>query len=269
MMMMKGNSFADAYSLFAQQSATAVSMHAAYASPSPFYQMNDGDIRGKQNQQQQQHGQPHGQGLNVHNSTQTGISNEIPLLAAPSSNTQILQNNNIVEGHEPTIISTPINNGTNSLDSSSLTKNMRKSGDELSAPSALFNATNLQLHSESECISSNTLSSHNTSNLTVPIATRDKPSSKFDAAVLRHSNVVSGSDRSSSVSGGGSGSSGSDNASDNSDSASDEGQGSSSKSSSKGLEKGPTGKRCNSNGNVNCDLEQNNTKRQKISCKKG
>ncbi len=212
---MKINSFADAYSLFAQQSATAVSTHSAYAC-------------GTQEQRRE---------MNRSN-VDTLVSNEMHLLSGSESH--LNKNfgsgqNSIGEKQETSTVSVK-NNGDDSTNSSH--KNKRES-----ASSAVFSAANLQLHSaavaemersdtsskddvESESVSK---SSINSSNVVAP-TTRDKPNSKFDASVLRHSNVVSGSDRSSSDNGsasiGGSGLSGSDNASDNSDSASDEGRGS-------------------------------------------
>lgn len=114
-----------------------------------------------------------------------------------------------------------------------------------SSLSATFNAANLQLHSaavekmeRADKAAKDGTKSESSSNLSrdlVQPTTTSNPKYGSSSALM-HSNIVSGSDRSSSdngnesVSAGGSGLSGSDNSSDNSDSASDEGQASSNNS---------------------------------------
>ena len=195
----KNSSVADAYALFAQQSATAMSKHSAYAHPCDNNSNSDEE----------------------RNSSTLIIGN--PIIRGNSSNSSVM-----------------------------------------------FNATNLQLHSaavaekeRADKAAKDSLESKRVSSSTgilVPVS-KDTPSSKFDtSSILTHSNIVSGSDRSSSdtgnenssAGGSGEGLSGSDNASDNSDSASDEGQRSSSGS-------GSSKRRNNEN-----KEKENSSKRQKL-----
>jgi len=227
-------SVADSYALFAQQSAMAVSKHSAYANPLPSSNVTPSTgissgvniAYGNTNTSTANANEiyPPTSSSNIGSATPKEQQVEIPL---PSSSCQVL--NTGVKGED-----------ISNVDSSSLkvkdekiipaSKNLRrarvKQEEDSSATSAAFSAANLQLHSaaveemERSDKNANTECSRTNVSENVPNT----------SSVLRHTNIVSGSDRSGSdngsesLSAGGSGSSGSENTSDNSDTASDEGR---------------------------------------------
>ncbi len=221
------SSEADAYSLLAQQSVAAVSKHSAYETST---QINQGqlsetlpDNKNKQNMVQ-----------NLLHSTPSFQNSGSPQSKLNQGNQSILMSTSAT--HQS--IKSSIGSGSGSV-SPEIASGGK--GVEDDASSASFNAANLQLHSaavEERERAANAVNKElnktriKSENVTkIEDSSSPPSSSKFDSnTVLRHANIVSGSDRSSSdngnesMSGGGSGSSGSDNASDNSDAVSDEGQ---------------------------------------------
>jgi hypothetical protein len=212
-------SAADTYALFAQQSAMAVSKHSAYA---PVDSNNNSRVSSQITPATVVLNEPISSLAStqpVHNAAPTkqlddSLSIQRVHITAPSPVRPISKN--IVSSNKVTGVKI----------------------EDVNTSSVTFNAANLQLHSaaveERERADNafnddeNSESASNLSRESVQTPAQPCPSKFNSSSVLRHANVVSGSDRSSeSMSAGGSGGSGSDNASDNSDETSDEGQSSS------------------------------------------
>ena len=254
---------ADVYSILAQKSVAAMSKHSAYNS----------NLHGSETQQAQTIPNQ----KNPQNSSQSHILDPNPLfddqgamqkklaqpnrtILIPSSSThhnikKSASPENAVASSEGSGNESPVNAGGKA--------------NEDDASSASFNAANLQLHSAA--VEEQERAAAAKKELQKPVnksesVTKSPPSTRNEfvsTTVIRHANIVSGSDRSSSdngnesMSGGGSGSSGSDNASDNSDAVSDEGQ--SSGSGSAGNRK----RRGSKNSDVTNKPTKNEKKRQK------
>mmetsp|Transcript_1349 Transcript_1349/g.1816 ORF Transcript_1349/g.1816 Transcript_1349/m.1816 type:complete len:953 (-) Transcript_1349:744-3602(-) len=230
-------SAADAYAMFAQQSAMAVSKHSAYARPLSDKETITNSSAAttsaiESNQQNQEHSTSH----------QTGVIYQVKqeILASPST---VASSASAKTSNQPNSSS-----GISFVTNNSATK----------SSSIVFNATNLQIHSAAaeEMERVDQKSNANAS------SQKDTSSQTSSSPGLGHGNVVSGSDRSMSEVGvessvGGSGSSGSDNSSDNSDS--DEGQ------ASAGSRRGKMKRVDESNEETyhNNDDNKQNTKRQK------